>query len=499
METLSQHLRHVLTIDPAAVAVEAEGRTWTWGNIADAADAIERSLQAAGVAPNAPIGWMAHNRVASVASFVSLVIHGRMVVPFRPRQSEAGLQAELAAQQLEAVVAHADDWRSGPMVVAAGETGTAGVSVDDEDGFQVTLVPSLSVVGAVPHRAPMQGQVMERLTSGTTGPPKRVPVTEEVLLPALRAGEQSSEATDTAALTLKKSPAILLKPFSHAGGLFGLLLALYQARPMVLLDRFEPLEWASIVQKYRPKAASLVPAMIRMILDEEIDQAKLASLTAIRSGTAPLDPMMQLEFERRYGIPILIDYGAAEFIGGIAGWSLKDHRLYSESKRGSVGRIRHDVKLRLTSPTTGEEVPTGEVGIVNLHSHRFGPDWHKTNDLASLDQDGFLFLRGRTDDAINRGGFKIVPEEVVAVLIRFPGVREAAVVGKSDARLGEVPVAALRMIEGTSAPDPASLEKHLRQYLAAYMIPTAFRFVEDLPRTASLKIDRPAVKALFAN
>lgn len=141
---------------------------------------------------------------------------------------------------------------------------------------------------------------------------------------------------------------------------------------------------------------------------------------------------------------------------------------------------------------------TGEVGVVNLQSPRFAPGWHKTNDLAVIDEDGFLFLRGRTDDAINRGGFKIVPDEVVTALLRYPGVRDAAVVGKTDARLGEVPVAAIRMDATDFPPDVAALERHLRDHLAAYMIPTEFRFVEDLPRTASMKIDRPAVRALFA-
>lgn len=498
METLSRRLQQILALDPAAIAVEAEGRTWTWGDIATAASAVEESLLAAGVSSDAPIGWMAHNRAASVASFVSLVIHARMVVPLRPRQSPAVLEAELAAQRLEAVVAHADDWQTAQMVEAARQTGSAGIAVDDSVGFAVSRVPGLAVDGSAVHRGSVPGHVMERLTSGTTGPPKRVPVAEDILLPALRAGENSAEAADSAAVALKKSPAILLKPFSHAGGLFGLLLALYQGRPMVLLDRFAPLEWAAVVQKHRPKAASLVPAMIRMILDEGIDPAMIASLKAIRSGTAPLDPAMQMEFERRYGIPVLVDYGAAEFIGGIAGWSLEDHRKFGESKRGSAGRMRRDVQLRLTSPTTGETVPTGEVGVVNLQSQRFGPGWHRTNDLALIDEDGFLFLRGRTDDAINRGGFKIVPDEVVTALLRYPGVREAAVVGKPDSRLGEVPVAAVRMAATDSPPDMAALERHLRDHLAAYMIPTEFRFVDDLPRTASMKIDRPALRALFA-
>jgi acyl-CoA synthetase (AMP-forming)/AMP-acid ligase II len=135
--------------------------------------------------------------------------------------------------------------------------------------------------------------------------------------------------------------------------------------------------------------------------------------------------------------------------------------------------------------------------VLHLRGPRFGADWHRTNDLALLDADGFLFLKGRADDAINRGGFKVLPDEVAAVLRRFPGVRDAAVVGKPDPRLGEVPVAALELAPGAPAPDDAALREFVRGQLAAYMVPVEFRIVEGLPRTASMKVSRPQLKALF--
>jgi acyl-CoA synthetase (AMP-forming)/AMP-acid ligase II len=159
--------------------------------------------------------------------------------------------------------------------------------------------------------------------------------------------------------------------------------------------------------------------------------------------------------------------------------------------------VRRDVELSLREPDTGAEVLAGSVGVLHLRGPRFGADWHRTNDLALLDADGFLFLKGRADDAINRGGFKVLPDEVAAVLRRFPGVRDAAVVGKPDPRLGEVPVAALELAPGAPAPDDAALREFVRGQLAAYMVPVEFRIVEGLPRTASMKVSRPQLKALF--
>jgi long-chain acyl-CoA synthetase len=383
-------------------------------------------------------------------------------------------------------------------VAAAAEAGTLGIVVTGSSPVRASVHPQLSAVGVGPHRQPMPGYILERLTSGTTGAPKRIPVREDALIPSLQSAEQRGSRVAEGELNLKRSPAILLKPFSHAGGLFGLLLALYQARPMVLLEKFVPDEWARAVERYQIKSASLVPAMIQMILEANIEPQFLKSLKAVRAGTAPLDPRVQLDFEQRYGVPILVDYGAAEFIGGVAGWTLDEHRRYASVKRRSVGRARSDVLLKVAAPDDPETALSAcQVGVLSVRCDRFGPDWIRTNDLASIDEDGFLFLHGRADDAINRGGFKILPEEVAAVLRRYPGVRDAAVIGKADRRLGQVPVAAIEMAPGAVAPTADELIAFARESLTPYMIPTEFRIVEALPRTASMKVSRPELKALL--
>jgi long-chain acyl-CoA synthetase len=493
---LKAHLAAVFALAPAATAVESKESAVTWGQLAAAGEEIERLLVQAGVDASAPIGWVARNRPASVAAFAALVRHGRMVVPLRPNLASAVFCDELETQRPQAVIGDADDWSVPGAVEAAARAGSAGIVVSGGPEIEVRGVPGLGKVGPPPHRTPMPGYVLERLTSGTTGAPKRIPVREEVLLPSLRSGEQKVQA-ENEPLRLKSSPALLFKPFSHAGGLFGLLLALYQARPMVLFEKFVAQDWADAVRRHRPKSASLVPAMIQMVMEEGIPPEWLASLRAIRSGTAPLDPQLQIDFEQRYGVPILVDYGAAEFIGGVAGWTLADHQAHAQAKRRSVGRPRPDVMLRIVSPETGDELPRGQVGILHIKCDRFGPDWHRTNDLALMDDDGFLFLHGRADDAINRGGFKILPDEVAAVLRRYPGVRDAAVVGAPDARLGQVPVAAIEMSPDTPAPTAKEIEAFARQHLTAYMIPKAFHFVQTLPRTASMKVSRPDLKKLL--
>lgn len=493
--TLQQRIRQILALAPERVALESESGAMTWGELAVAAASINAALDAAGVAADAPVGWAARNRPGAVAAFVALVSSGRMVVPLRPNFALATFRDDIAAQRLPAVIGDDDDWSGDGVVEAARTAGSAGIRISGPP-FVVTPVAGIQRVGAGPHRDAMPGFVLERLTSGTTGAPKRIPVEQDVLIPSLRSGEQRRGGCEET-LAIKTSPALLFKPFSHAGGLFGLMLALYQARPIILFERFDVTRWVSAVARFKPKSASLVPAMIRMLLEADVDPADLSSLLAIRSGTAPLEPEVQDAFEARFGVPILIDYGAAEFIGGLAGWTLDDHRAFGKDKRGSVGRARGDVAIRAVDADTGTAVATGDTGVVEVRSDRYGPDWIRTNDLAAIDADGFIFLKGRADDAINRGGFKVLPEYVAAVLRQHPGVADAAIVGRPDARLGQVPVAAVELPVGGGAPDPADLDAFLRARLPAYMVPVEYRMVDALPRTVSMKVSRPDLKRLF--
>ena len=490
-----QRIADVLALSPDAVAIETADKTVTLGELRGAAEAVKALLDESGVDPTAPVGWAARNRPTAVVAFVALITSGRMVVPLRPSYAAANFAEDIAEQKLQAVIGDTEDWSTDAVIAAAKEAGSVGIELAGPP-FSARLLPGLERRGSGPHRTAPPDCVLERLTSGTTGAPKRIPVSRDILLPSLRSGEQKSGRANEP-LKLKRSPALLFKPFSHAGGLFGLLMSLYQARPIVLFEKFNVDDWVAAVKKYRPKAASLVPAMIRMVLDANPDPEALSSLLAIRSGTAPLEPDVQAEFERRFGVPILVDYGAAEFIGGLAGWTLADYKHYGEAKRGSVGRARKDVAIRVVDPEKFSPLEGDGVGLVEVKSERYGSDWIHTNDLARIDADGFIFLEGRADDAINRGGFKVLPDEVAGVLRKHPAVADAAVIGKPDPRLGQVPIAALELVEGSNEPAAAELDALVREKLPPYMVPVEYRTLSELPRTASLKVSRPQLRELL--
>ena len=215
------------------------------------------------------------------------------------------------------------------------------------------------------------------------------------------------------------------------------------------------------------------------------------------SGTAPLSAEDADAFTEKYGIPVLTSYAATEFGGGVAGWTLADHQKYWRVKRGSVGRANPGAQLRVVGDD-GDPLGPDQIGLLEVKPGQLGPsaDWMRTTDMARIDADGFLWIIGRADQAIIRGGFKVMPDDVRIALESHPAVAGAAVVGRRDERLGETPVAMVELREPGSA-NAAGLIDYLRTRLARYEIPTDIAIVAELPRTPSGKPDLGAIRRYF--
>src|SRR6185312_14827292 len=241
---------------------------------------------------------------------------------------------------------------------------------------------------------------------------------------------------------------------------------------------------------------SLPPAGFQMVLDAQVPPGELQGIRCMATGAAPLDLEVQRAFEARYRIPVLLSYGATEFAGPVASMTLELHAQFGAQKLGSAGRPIGGAQLRVVDADSGEELPPGSEGILEVKTPRIGADWIRTSDLAVIDEDGFLFHRGRADGAIIRGGFKLLPETIERALLLHPAVRTAVVVGRADARLGQVPVAAVEVKPDAPPPSVDELEQHVRQHVYATHVPVAFRILEAMPLTASFKLDRLAVREL---
>lgn len=492
-ETLESRIRTILALDPSRGAIE-HGGTWSsWGTIASLMAATSAALEGQGA--GAPIGMILRNRPAHVAALLEVLLSGRCLVPINPFQSAEKLDADLVTLRCPVVIADAEDW---PVIGAAvRSTGARGFRlVGTGDGLAIEAVTGLENPRPGPFRDPMPGIGIEMLTSGTTGPAKRIRLPyanfERSLLDALFYEAGGRE------VRLKNAVVFAAAPLVHIGGLWAVIPAFLSGRSICLFEKFNVAEWHSAVVRHRPKLVPLVPTALRMVYDANLPKGDLASLIAIRTGTAPLDPELQASFEDRYGVPLLDSYGATEFAGGVAGWTLDDHRQFARVKRGSVGRAQPLCQLRVIDRESGAALAPGQVGLLEVRAaHINDVEWVRTTDLAEIDADGFLFIRGRADDAIIRGGFKILPGDVAKAISHHPSVKEAAVVGLKDERLGAVPVAAVELHEGAPVPTEEELLATARKHLVAYMVPVRVRVVDALPRTPSMKVSRPEVRALF--
>lgn len=455
-----------------------------WRSVGEVQAVIDDALAA--VEPDAPIAVVLRQRPNCLAATISLWASGRCVTLLSPLRPDRALADEIADLRPAAVLADGEDW----LRAGLAEASSAAVCVDLGDGSGGSAA-MLRHVPAVAPALPSPPSIVAATitTSGTTGPPKRYAITWEDLSPG----------------TVPRDPVrdrgviINALPLFSIGGVLAIATTIFAGRPIALMDRFDVLEWAGLIRDHRPRRAGAPPAVLQMVLDAGVPPSWLESVESLYTASAPLPMKLAEAFETTYGVPIVQGYGATEFLGGVTGWPGDLHARYGQHKRGSVGRALAGVELRVVDRVTGEVLAPDVVGGLDVKSARRAqgvPDgWVATNDLARIDDDGFVWILGRSDDVIIRGGFKVALGEVEAALLEHPGVREACVIGIPDERLGEVP-AALVVAAGEELPE-GELITTVRDRLAAYMIPVLVVVRSAMPLNAMMKRDRTVIASLL--
>ena len=463
-----------------------------WGALSELASQVNMLLERSGAPAKAKIGLVARNRPESVAAFLGLLKGGYCVVLINPFQHGQAVAQEVAQVGLSLLVAEPEDIRNLGLKELANNAEIPVINL----GVLGKIAPQFVLPCTVRAKFATENCALLIGTSGTSGKPKRIPIRYHTLFASVVETDLiNREFGEERRPGLKLSPLIQYSPLAHITGALTVARVGITGRRLILLEKFDPLKWTQAVSLYKHQIAGLPPAMMKMVLDHNPDAAHLQSLKAVWTGSAPPDPAVVDEFEKRYGVYVLGNYGATEYCGAIANWRLEDRIRRGKSKSGAAGRVRRNVAdFRTIDADTGIE--TAGEGVLEVRVHRVGPDWIRTSDIASIDGDDFLFIHGRTDDAINRGGFKIVPTIISDALKQLDAVDEAVAFGLPDDRLGQVPVAIVQLHAGVEA-TAESLLVHLRNTLLAYQIPTSIRTVPKLPRTPSMKFDKPAMRALF--
>ncbi|WP_262403105.1 AMP-binding protein [Actinomadura sp. CNU-125] len=348
-------------------------------------------------------------------------------------------------------------------------------------------------------------------TSGTTGRPKGVInnlfVTGAPFSDVDRLGRYAG-----AVLRIPVRERVLLDgPWYHSAQLFFALLSLLQGSRLVIRPRFEPAATLETIDREQITAVHLVPTQLfrLMRLDEPLRREfSGASLRAVWHGGGPCPDDVKRRMIEWWGPVLLEYYGATE--GGAV--TLIDSREWLR-RPGSVGRAVPAYEI-LVVDGDGAPLPAGRTGRVFVRRKSGGTfSFHNAPDktraahlepgvftfgeIGRLDEDGYLFLSGREQDMIVSGGVNVYPAEVEEVLLRHPGVQDAAVVGLPDREFGERVTAVVQRAPGAPVEMATVLDAHCRASLAGFKSPRAYRFVDELPREPTGKLRKDALQAVF--
>jgi len=343
-------------------------------------------------------------------------------------------------------------------------------------------------------------------TAGTTGRPKGVPLTHNGFVSYVLDNVEpaSPEIEERNLLTV---------PLYHVAGMQAVLAAVYGGRTLVMMKQFEVTEWMETVQKEKATRAMLVPTMLKRIIDDpKFSAYDLTSLKVITYGAAPMPvEVIKKAIEVMPWARFINAFGQTETASTIAALGPDDHLIEgTEEERekklkrltSSIGRPLPDVEVKIVGedgtplpPETvgeilvkGPRVMAGYWGDEEKTAQTITPDgWLRTGDMGWLDQEGYIFLAGRGDDMIIRGGENISPEEVEDVLQAHPMIDEAAVIGVPDPEWGQEPRAIVVLKQGETT-TPEEIIEFCRTRLAGFKRPRSVIFVDTLPRNQMGKV-----------
>jgi acyl-CoA synthetase (AMP-forming)/AMP-acid ligase II len=394
-------------------------------------------------------------------------------------------------------------------------------------GVLVTA-PDAALPMALPGGLAVTGrdQFLREVRGGRTGPPARIPAAEDIAALLFTSG--TTGAPKAAVLRQRQlaayiigtveflsaepaEAALISVPPYHVAGISAILSSVYAGRRIVQLDAFEPSAWVRLVNEESVTHAMVVPTMLTRILGVLLaDGERLPSLRHLSYGGGRM-PSKTIETALRLlpHVDFVNAYGLTETSSTIAVLDPDDHRRFAAGdaaarrRLNSVGRPLPSVQIEIRGPG-GKAVDPGVAGEVFVRGEQVAGEyldgarldddgWFATRDAGYLDADGYLFLDGRLDDIIVRGGENLSPGEIEDVLLEHPAVREAAVVGLPDPEWGEQVVAVVVPAAGAAA-DAAALQRWVREQLRGSRTPSRVEFVPSLPYTETGKLLRRKVR-----
>jgi len=484
--SISLILEMAASADPDRTAVACDGARWTVAELATHADG------AAGVIASSGARHVAYVGTGGVLQPLLIFGSARASVPYTPINYRLSADAvkDLITRLPDQLVVVDDRYRD---MIGAGFT-----RVTTSTQF---LAAARGAERATAFADPEDVAIV-LFTSGTTSAPKAVELTHANLTSYITATVDFCSAEPEGA-------ALICVPPYHIAGVNAALSNLYAGRKMVYLPTFDADEWVKLAADEAVTTATVVPTMLdRIVTALEANPTDLPALRNIAYGGSKVPlPLVRKAIQLLPDVGFVNAYGLTETSSTVAVLTPDDHReAYTTDdpavarRLGSVGRAVPGIELQIRGKDGHVQGPdvTGELYVrgeqvsgryTGLGSVLDDHGWFPTRDLASIDAGGYLFILGRSDDTIIRGGENIAPAEVEDVLVEHPAVREVAVVGVDDDQWGQALVAVVVPVSGT-APDAEELRRFVHGALRGSRTPDRIVFREELPTTPTGKVLR---------
>jgi acyl-CoA synthetase (AMP-forming)/AMP-acid ligase II len=507
--------RHVKEHPERAAVGTSDGKiVVSYGQLGALVQSAMAQLSGLGLSRGATIALVSDNSVEFVVGLLAVVSSGAHVAPLNPaltssemsrRLSELSAYAVLAPEHLASKLEFAD--------AIAGSAARWIMGIENSGGvYEVRIANTngrrpASGFGAETN-AVIDGDDVALLmfTAGTTSAPKLVPLTHHNIAASVHSISSGYDLSP-------QDTTLIVMPLFHGHGLVAGLLATLASGGSAYLPSTggfsAHLFWPDVV-RLGVTWYTAVPTVHRILLNrasQEYPGSSSVALRFIRSCSAPLDEELATAVMATFGVPLISAYGMTEASHQVSSNPLPVH---GSNKLSSVG-LPTGVEIRIVAED-GTDAPTGSIGEIwvrgatvttgylnnpQANSASFVDGWLRSGDLGSVDPDGYLYVRGRLKEIINRGGEKISPRDIEAVLLSNSKVLEAASFGESDAIYGENVQAAVILRSGVEATE-GDLRDYCRTKLSAFEVPERIYIVADFPRTAKGSTDRRALALQFA-
>ena len=496
------------SIVPDRPAISCEGKKVTYAEVSDRVNRLANALIGLGVQKGDMVSILQVNCSQFVEAYFAVAKVGAIFVPlnFRAKSDELSymlnnceakvllvgeryvdlvndMRSQLSrAEHFICIESKPDGMLKYDELLASASPEEVFVEIDDDD---VTIL---------------------MYTAGTTGRPKGVPLTHNsfsmYVLNNVTPVDLEIEETN-----------LLTVPLYHVAGVQAVMAAVYGGRTLAMLKQFEVKEWLKTVQEQKANRAMLVPTMLKRVVDcEDFDKYDLSSLRVITYGAAPMPfEVIKKAIDMFPGVMFINAFGQTETASTITSLGPEDHVITGSDEekalklkrlQSSIGRPMDDVEIKIVDDD-GKEVPTGELGEILAKGPRVmsgywkdeektakaltADGWLRTSDRGYVDEEGYIYLAGRGDDMIIRGGENISPGEVEDVLYAHPKIDEAAVIGVPDPDWGQEPKAVVVLKGGEMATGEEIME-FCRERLSSFKRPRYVTFVGELPRTSTGKV-----------